>query len=260
MFKVKKAEPRTHKRWVLGGEPDIGKSTAATKICDNAIWVDLDKRIPMDVADKCNVLEGVREYNSLKTELNKILSADKIEQNGLVIDTMTILESMARDYSIAMDWGGDRTRYADFSNGDNKTLPIHINAILAILDKISEKHKIDIIIICHSDIKPEKNPNGENYDKVSLCLTKVVRARTMQWADYVGFAWKNVKVEQVGMGKKAKTGERMISFCNNPKWDAKGSAVEQVPFDREGNWMKGLKVAPVVNAPKKSGLTTKEYK
>jgi hypothetical protein len=257
MIKVKKAEPRRHKRWVIGGEPDIGKSTLATKICDNGLWLDLDKRIPGEVVDKCSVLQGVFDYNSLKTALKSVLDEPKLSYNGLIIDTMTILEAMARDYSIQQDWKGDATNYADYSKGEKTTLPIHINSILAILDKIGDKHGIDIIIICHSNVKPEKNPNGENYDKVQLCLTNTIRGRVMQWADYVGFAWKDVNIEAVGLSKKAKDGERMISFSNTPKWDAKGSSVSQFPFDIEGKWITELRGEP---APKKSGLVTKEHK
>jgi hypothetical protein len=261
MIKVKKAEPRKHKRWVLGGEPDIGKSTAATKICDNGLWLDLDGRIPDEVTGKCSVYPLVMTFNSLKVALKDILEdKDAFPYNGLVIDTMTILESMARDHSIEQDYNGNTNNYADYSKGDKNNLPIYINSILSLLDRIGDKRGIDVVIICHSDIKPEKNPNGENYDKVSLCLTKNVRARLMQWADYVGFAWKDVKVETVGMSKVAKTGTRMISFCNSPKWDAKGSSVAQVEFDIDGKWMEGLKATPVVEVAKKSGLVTKEHK
>lgn len=260
MIKVKKAEPRKHKRVVLGGEPDIGKSTAAAKWCNNALWVDLDKRIPAEVVDNCSVLEGIRDYNSLKIALKSVLDEPKLEYNGLVIDTMTILESMAKDYSITQDYKGNANNYADFSKGEKTNLPIHVNSILSILDRIGEKHGIDVIIICHSEIKPEKNPNGDNYDKVALSLTKTIRSRVMQWADYVGFAWLDVKVEESGLTKVGTSGKRMVSFCNNPRWDAKGSNVAEVEFDIDGNWMEGLKATPVVEVAKKSGLVTKEHK
>ena len=250
MIKVKKATVRPYKRIVFGGEPSIGKSTAATNWSTKGLWIDLDNRIPPECVEKCTVLDGITDYKTLKMALISIVKEDKIPYDAIILDTVTLAEAMTRTYSIEVDYKGSATNYADYSKGDKTSLPIHIGILLGLLDQIAEKHKCDIILICHSEIKPVKNPNGENYDKACLNLVGSIRNKVLQWADLVAFAWVNVDVEKVGMTNKAKgTGTRVISFANNPRFDAKGPAYldGDLEFDIAGKWIDKVKQKPTTN-------------
>jgi len=230
-MKVIKAQKRPYVRAVFAGQGGVGKTTAAVHWSRRGLWVDLDKRIPDDCIEKCNVLDGITDYATLKSALLSVKAEKVLGYDTIILDTITIAETMARDYSIVQDWKGDASNYADYSKGEKTTLPIHVGVILNILDQIALTHKCDIILICHSDIKPVKNPNGENYDKSILNLTNSIRNRVLQWADIVGFAWEDVKVKKVGMTNKADSSVRKISFSNNPNWDAKG------PVSLEGEYV-----------------------
>lgn len=260
MFKVKKAEKRDYIRLVLGGEPSIGKTKGAFNWANNPLWIDLDRRIPEEIIKNCTIVEDVKDYTSLKSVLSDIKSAKEFEYDAIIIDTFTIAETFAREYSITQDYKGKKEDYANYSQGDKQCLPMHINPLLSMLDKIAETHSCDIILIAHSEVRPAKNPNGDNYDKNMLCLCNTIRSRILQWADYVGFAWDQVDVETVGMAKKA-TGKtnRKISFQNDPRWDAKGPAHlhDDLDFDEDGRWIDAVK--GVVKASKTTnGAVTKK--
>jgi len=242
-IKVSKAKAREYKRIIFSGEQSMGKTKAAFNWSDNPLWIDLDKRIPEEIIDQCNRIEGVDDYDSLKSTLVSIKNADEFEYDSLIIDTFTIAESFARDTCIVQDFNGDRNAYSNFSRGDKQHLILYVNPILALLDRIAEKHGCDVILICHSEVKPIKNPNGESYDKVVLCLVEKIRNRVLQWADYVGFAWEDVTLKVDGIKKKVSDSVRKITFSSSPKWDAKGPSHLPVDiiFDTYGEWIKSVK-------------------
>jgi len=245
VIKVAKAKARNYKRIVFSGEQSIGKTTAAFNWAKKPLWIDLDNRIPPEIVERCTVIQGLHDYNSVKSVLKEINESDSFEYDAIIIDTVTILESMARNQCIIDDFKGERSAYSGYSTGDKQHLILFMNPLLAFLDRIAEKHGCDLLLICHSEIKPVKNPNGENYDKVALSLVDKIRNRVLQWADYVGFAWHDVSVKVEGLSKKASGSSRKITFSNNPKWDAKGPAnlPEIIDFDVDGNWMETIKNA-----------------
>jgi len=244
-MKTKKAEKRGYKRMVLSSEPNCGKTTGAVNISKNAFWIDLDKRIPEDLLQHCEVNEvEQRKFTDVTRDLRDILKMDKITWDMVVIDTVTNLETFGREHSIEQDYGGNSKQYGSYSQGDKQSLPIQMNTVLSLLDRIAEKHGCDILLICHTEIKKVKNPNGEDYDKNTLLLTDKVRSRVIQWCDYLGFAWKKVEVAKEGLSAKATgSSERVISFSNDPRFDAKGPAdlPAEIPFDIKGDWVKHIK-------------------
>lgn len=242
MIKVKKAETRPYKRIVLGGTPSIGKTTAAANWSSKGLWIDLDNRIPEEKIGGCHVLDGVTDYPTILEALRYAIK-ETGQFDTLIIDTATLMEALCKQYAIDIDFKGNANSYGSYSTGDKNNLPVYVGKVLALLDEVASKKSCDIILICHTDVKPVKNPNGENYDREQLALTGAIRSKVLQWADLVGFAWVDVEVEQVGMSNKAKSGARMISFSNNPSYDAKGPAdlPPKIPFDLEGEWIKQIK-------------------
>lgn len=246
MIKVGKKLPRKYKRIFFSGEPNSGKTTAAIAWSKKSLWIDLDERIPDHLIHLCDFVEGVRHYNSLETKLKEALnsSTSEFKWDTIVLDTVTIAESMARTYSIDTDYAGDKHTYEDYSKGDKMRLPGHMGRILELMDKIAKTHSCDIVLICHTTIKPIKNPNGESYDKVVLDLSEKVRNRILQWADIGAFLYDDITLERVGLVKQAKdSAVKKISFVNTPKWDAKGP--KEIPkdlvCDLDGKWVETVK-------------------
>ena len=107
------------------------------------------------------------------------------------------------------------------------------------MDKIQEKHQINVTFICHSKLKSFKNPMGEDYVKNVLDLPEIVADRLKQWADCIGMAYFDVTVDKE-KHKLVNEGKRVITFNDNPLHEAKNGMAWALPgkiiFDQEGKW------------------------
>ncbi len=242
-IKFKTNKSRNFKRLVIGGEPSIGKTTAVFNMYKSPGIFDLDGRIPDAFLENAQIFDCKPSYKGIKAQLKELLAEESLPLDAIVFDTATQLEDKSRLYSIDTDYGGKEDNYTAYSQGDKQNLPIHFKKLLDLCDQVSEKHDVDIVFLCHSTVKPQKNPIGESFDRYTLDLVDKVRGRLIQWADYVGFAWNDIETEKVGLKVKAKNGTRKISFRLNPCWDAKGPAEidKDFPFDEKGEWYNNLK-------------------
>jgi hypothetical protein len=231
---------RTYTRFVLGGVGGIGKSTALGTVAKKALVLDLNKRWPKDRIWGHEFLDFTDTFSGIKDKLNEVLAEAKLPNDWFIIDTGTDLMRLTRAHIISVVFGGESEKYNAFQNGDKNYAPQYMNEILSLLDKIAEKHGMNIGLICHTIPKDQKNPLGKDYSKQALHLPDLVAATVLQWADYVGYAYNDVIVAQDGLKQKAKSQVRKISFNDNPCYDAKnGSAFvlpEKIDFDKEGKW------------------------
>lgn len=239
-MKDKSKVTRKYSRVVLTGLPSIGKSTAFGVVAKKAIVLDLERRWPEDQVAKHDFPEMVENYSGVKELLNNILAEAKLEHDFIVLDSATALLKMIRLHSIAVDFRGSQDNYHDYSKGDKSYAPNYMQEVLTLLDRIAEKHKVNIGIVCHTYAKPQANPLGKDYQKQCLDLPDRVAACVMQWADLVGFAFQDVAVQQDGLKMKAKGQTRVITFNDSPSYEAKNGSPyalpDKIPFDKEGKW------------------------
>jgi len=66
--------------------------------------------------------------------------------------------------------------------------------IIDALDELREKG-MRVIILCHSGILNVKNPNGDDFQKLSLAVPKYTNGLLVGWADRVGHAGYEFKVK-----------------------------------------------------------------
>ncbi len=232
---------RNTSRMILGGVPGTGKSTGLATYAKKALFIDLDKRFPKSPAliAKTNFAELEQEsYKGVKGYLNDILNESKIENDMVVIDTGTKLLAYLEDHITNTEYDGKAEKYHAYGSG-TKHLPKFIREITDLLEKIEDKHKVHVAIVCHTKYSPAKNPMGEDFLKNSLDLPTLDSInRLKQWADLVGFAYFELDVDDK---KKVKgQNKRMVTFSDSPLHDAKNGGVHTlppvIPFDVEGKW------------------------
>lgn len=235
-----KSPVRNYSRFVLAGVGGIGKSTALGTIAKKALVLDLNKRWPKDKVSQHNFLDFAEGYNGFKQALSEVLAEVKLDYDWIVLDTLTDVMRNIRMHVTNTVFGGDAEKYGAYTSGDKNHAPNYMNEVLGMLDKIAEKHNVSIGLICHTVPKEVKNPAGKDYQKQSLDLPERVASAVLQWADYVGYSYFDVEVRQDGLKQKAKSHSRVLSFNDNPVFDAKnGSAYplpDKIPFDKEGVW------------------------
>lgn len=94
-------------------------------------------------------------------------------------------------------------------------------------DVLRERKGMQIILICHAEIKRFDAPDTAPYDRYQLKLHKRASARAAEWADIVAFAQHETVVREsdVGFNKKVTrgvgTGERLLQVTETPAFDAK---------------------------------------
>ena len=125
-------------------------------------------------------------------------------------------------------FGGDTVEYNSWARGRAPTLE-EWNKFIGYLTNLRDKG-MQIMLLCHADVKEFKNPEGENYDKYTPRIPDFMWKPLQEWADMILFGQletfvKNSKKERnpQGKGKVLNTGaqNRLLYTQRTPVADAK---------------------------------------
>jgi hypothetical protein len=238
-MKPKETVMRKPYRIVLAGVGGSGKSTAMGTMAKKALVIDLDKRFPRSLIDRNDFAAVTETFKGVKDYLGEILAETKLENDLVVIDTCTKLMTFIEAWTIQQDCKGDKDKYAAYGHG-LKFAHQYFQEILDLLDKIQEKHQVNIAFVCHTKLKTFKSAIGDDYTKNQLDLPDIVADRLLQWADAVGFVYFEVPVDD---HKKVKgPSRRVVTLSDAPVHTAKNglpwTLPEKIDFDIEGKWAK----------------------
>jgi AAA domain len=95
--------------------------------------------------------------------------------------------------------------------------------LIAALERLRERRRMDVVLLAHSEIKTFKNPAGEDFDRYQMKLHKGAAATWREWCDAVLFAdhdittYEDDRKRTKGIGSKA----RILRTEHNAAWDAK---------------------------------------
>jgi hypothetical protein len=148
----------------------------------------------------------------------------------LVGDTLNGAERLCHEYVCHRDYGDDWTKsgFASYNQGYEVSLP-EWRRLLALLDTLREKRKMTILWLCHTKVKPFKNPEGADYDRYQPDMHEKTWSLTHKWADVVLFGNYSTTVrvtekEKDGTPRKGKGtgGQQRILFTERTAaFDAK---------------------------------------
>lgn len=243
---IKKTAPRTAIRLGISGKAGVGKTTAIFKIAKNPLIFDLENKIPPKFAGVGDTIDfkGRDSYKVVKEELLAILNDPKpTGHDWIVIDTASKLEAMAEVHSVTLDYGGNKTKYSAYQAGPKHELPQYFDEVLELLNRIQDKHNVNIMFICHAGPKLQNNLMGKDYYKMVLDLREGPMLKLLKWFDYLGFVWDDVAIDDESFRNKVEKVQRLISFDNqSPFFDAKSlkPLSTRIPFDEDGKWVEQL--------------------
>lgn len=169
------------------------------------------------------------------------LIAEKHEYQTLVIDTVDALEALLWRHMIERDKFSDdkgRTPLRDiesygYGKGYTKALE-DWRALLKDLELLSSKG-MNIILLAHSQVKPFKNPAGEDYERYELAIHAKASGLLKGWCDsvlfanYETFAKKDERTKRV---RGVDSGARLLFTERRAAYDAKhrGNLPESLPL------------------------------
>lgn len=161
------------------------------------------------------------------------LGVEKHEYKTLVLDTADAAEPLIWDAVIADDNArgqgkGKKARtIEDVGGGYMKGYVAAISkwrTILARLERLQAAKQMNVIILAHSQVKPFKNPEGDDYDRWSMKLHHALAALLREWSEAVLFANYDTKVAQDRRGRSLRKGiggDRVVHTERSPAYDAK---------------------------------------
>ena len=225
--KGKKAIPY---KVVIYGPEGIGKSTLASKF-PRPIFIDTEgSTARMDDVER---FENIKNYDEVELAI-KCLYEEDSEYKTLVIDTFDKLELMVNE-KICAEQNVSGIEAIGYGKGYVYAAE-KINRLLAKLDALRIGKGMNIVIICHGQMRKFEQPDEMGaYDRWELKLSKKAAPLVKEWADMVLFAnYKTYVVEDdKTKSKKAQGGKRVMYTTHKPCWDAKNrdGLPDMVDFD-----------------------------
>ena len=215
---------------VIYGPEGIGKSTLASKF-PKPIFIDTEgSTARMDDVER---FENIKNYDEVELAI-KCLYEEVNEYKTLVIDTFDKLELMVNE-KICAEQNVSGIEAIGYGKGYVYAAE-KINKLLAKLDALRLSKGMNIVIICHGQMRKFEQPDEMGaYDRWELKLSKKAAPLVKEWADMVLFAnYKTYVVEDdKTKSKKAQGGKRVMYTTHKPCWDAKNrdGLPDMVDFD-----------------------------
>jgi len=228
---ITKGKIKSAYKVVIYGPEGIGKSTMASQF-PAPVYIDTEgSTVRMDV----DRFDTPNSFDDVLADLDQIYKEDH-NYKTLVIDTMDKLELMIND-KVCQEQNVTGIEAIGYGKGYTFAAE-KVNKLLGKLDVIRMARGMNIVIICHGQMRKFEQPDEMGaYDRWELKLSKKVAPMVKEWADMVLFSnYKTYVVKSETGTKKAQGGKRVMYTTHNPAWDAKNrdNLPEVLDFDFKG--------------------------
>jgi hypothetical protein len=188
--KIQKGRINKPARILVYGVDKIGKSTFAADAPNPIFLCAEDGSAELDVAR----LPEPTSFQEVLSFLGALLK-EPHEYQTFVVDTADWLAPLIHAEVIAKappDKTGRRPVAIDdaslgFGKGINAAVDLW-RVLLARLGELREKRGMHVIMLAHAVIKPFKNPEGDDYDRYELKISRAEGGLLKEWSDAVMFA------------------------------------------------------------------------
>lgn len=231
LSKIKKGANDLPPRVVAAGPEGVGKSTWASHAPDPLFIAAEDGLTGLEYVDRFTPIT----LDEVKRFMDEIETALTLAFKSIVVDTADWLERII--HAQLCRTGGVRfiEEYGKGYGKGHAAAASELISLLAQLDRIRARHRVNLIILSHVHIRNHAPPGGEPYDRYEMKGNKGFTGILREWPDaclfmvYETFVTKDRGVEKV-VG-----GERIMHTCWAPGWDAKNryNLPDPLPLDRE---------------------------
>lgn len=224
---TKNQKPRAPRIMMIGVE-GVGKSTAGASM-PNPVFICGESGLvgPQFAEIPSFTPENWGEILAFLDEL----AANRGDFKTIVIDTLDWVEPML--YSHVCTKNGHKN-IEDFGYGKGYVVAQQeARQLLMRLDRLNMEG-MNVLLLCHSQIKTVNNPVGDNYDHFESKLNAKISGIFREWCDCVLFAQFDMYTRKDGMRSKAYGGDgRIVQTTHSAAWDAKNryGLPEVMPLD-----------------------------
>jgi hypothetical protein len=223
------------RRLIVYGPEGVGKSTFAMG-APSPLWLGAESGTEsLDIAR----LPEPKKWEDVKAS---IASMPTNEFKTLVVDPLNWFEPMV--FSAVCDkWGARNIEKVDGGYGKGYTYALdYWRELIGDLDGLRDRG-VNVILLAHSIIKNQKNPEGNDFDRFQIAMNEKAASIFRQWADDVLFARHEYFVKggndkDSKGGKGFSTGVRIMHTEWSAAWDAKNRAglPSTLPLEWDAYW------------------------
>lgn len=217
LAKVKSSRKETPDRILLVGTEGIGKSTFAADAPSPIFIAAEDGISQLDV----QTFPQPRTFPEVMDAVGELIDG----QHGyktLVLDTVDWIEPLVwSDLCRRNSWQSIES--PGYGKGYVEAVG-EWRRLLASMELLRKKRRMEIILLAHAQIKVFNNPAGDDYNRYECKLHRGTAALLKEWTDTNLFAIHEEFVQPSKGGQKGKgvsTGLRIIHTERNAAWDAK---------------------------------------
>jgi hypothetical protein len=186
-------------RLLVYGVQKIGKSTFASQAEDAIFIVTEDGQDNID-AEAFPLCESWHDLLSCITTLY----TEDHKYKTVVLDSADWAESFAQK-KVVIDAKAESivSKGLGYGEGYRRAADL-FREMLDGLNALRTQKGMQVIVLCHSDIKRFDDPLSESYDRYQLKLNNQVSKILQEWSDVIGFAQQDstTKTEELGFGKE----------------------------------------------------------
>lgn len=136
------------------------------------------------------------------------LTRKKHDRRTLVIDTINGAMQLLCEAVCAEQFGGDMKEFDAFGRGYAVAIP-RAAEFVERLEVLRQRRGMSIILLCHSRVKTQKNPAGNDFDQYQPELNDKLGGQLEKWADCLLYGGFEVRENKAGgpPGKVKVSGE-----------------------------------------------------
>jgi len=227
---IVKQRLRVPLRVLIFGAEGTGKSTLASG-APAPLWFDVEDgsahlevaRYPFRDGPGGHVPHG---YQEILAAIDDLATHDHGYQT-LVIDTLDRLEALMWQWMIQRDAPSSKVKLTGIeSYGYGRGYVAAVDewrSLCLKLDRLRMAKGMSIVMLAHAQIRPFKNPLGDDFDRYNLRLNDKGAGFLKEWSDITGFACFEEGAASLG-GERARgvsTGRRLLKLERTAAYDAK---------------------------------------
>lgn len=179
------------------------------------------------------------------------LRTQRHEFKTLVIDSLDWLHQHARA-EICRRENMSPAQYEDYGRGEKHTFELWIQLTRA-LDALQDARSMHIIMLAHSSTEVFPNPQGEDFMRYQLALTKKAAERWKQWPDFLLFLSQEMFTKRNKDDKASKgiIGGHRIFTQRSAAFDAKNriNLPTEIPYDTANPWRDFAAAVRAITSP-----------